>query len=66
MVKPLGRTVLTVVSREVGAMAVLGTAEQFQALSLELGMDATALWHQKNVQFGISESKYENNMSIFC
>lgn len=28
--------------RQVGAMAVLGTAEQFQALSLELGMDATA------------------------
>lgn len=27
---------------EVGAMAVLGTAEQFQALSLELGMDATS------------------------
>lgn len=64
MVKPLGRTVLTVVSREVGAMAVLGTAEQFQALSLELGMDATALWHQKNVQFGISESKYYKILTV--
>lgn len=28
--------------RQVGAMAVLGTAQQFKELSLELGMDATA------------------------